>query len=438
MDELRILLVGFPQFEMGFREGSRVISSVEVPSLDDETIKHVKIFPRTDGKKVLRTFDTNPTFYDHQVVILHPSAVTHETLKHNLLGKKDEVESFLEHIDGFLVIPLVGDDVIYSWLPDEVRSETAGKTGERINFNYDHWMFPFVEKAKRHVKFSWRGHLNSTITGLPPKERGNVIGINLLGSPVSWEKRFGKGRVIFLPHFDFVGGKTRDGKRNAELFTRSLIDSLRGQLSGSRAQEAPEWVGRKDYRLGVEEEISKRIQELRQRRGAFAKARDVLWKRGHELTLAAGHVLKEMGFSPVLRKDYTGDIELRERGLHALVRVVDTKGIVDVRDMRHLLDWYVGELGKDGDLKGVLVVNHFRETEPAARSSELSRIRLKHPFSKEVFLLAKDNGLCLMTTTQLFEIFKEFVAGGTNKTEIIRLIKRTNGPMGSYRFKPLK
>jgi len=436
VDELRILLVGFPQFEMGFSEGSRVISSVEVPLREDEAIKHVRIFPRTEGKSVVRTFDSNPTLYDYQIIVFHPSAITKETLNQNLLGKKEEVNSFLSHIEGFVVLPFVGDNELYSWLPDTLVQEVHGKSGERINFNYDHWLFPFVEDAKKHVSFSWKGHMDRTITELSPKEREDIIGINLLGSPVSWESKFGKGRVVFLPHFEFTGGNTRDGKKNAEAFTRKLVDTLREHLSSPQAQEIPEWVSKRKYLFKEELSIAQRIQELNERRSVCALARNVLWKRGYELTSAVEHILKKMGTAPNIRTDYTCDIEIAERGLHALVNVIDTKEGVDTDDMRHLLEWYVGKL--NGDLKGILIVNHFRESEPVERDKALARARAKNPFSKEAAKLAKDNGFCLMTTMQLFEIFKDFSAGGMNKTDFLKLLKRTNGPLGGYKFKPLK
>jgi hypothetical protein len=126
-----------------------------------------------------------------------------------------------------------------------------------------------------------------------------------------------------------------------------------------------------------------------------------------------------MGFDTNLKENEgRQDIEIKFNSFFAIIEAKGLEGYANNNALRQLLDYYVTASENNPDVKGVFIVNHFRDKNPSERGQ---------PFTEAALNLAKNNDFCLLTTIDLFKLYNLFLKHEMQTAQIIDIIKNTKG-----------
>jgi hypothetical protein len=163
------------------------------------------------------------------------------------------------------------------------------------------------------------------------------------------------------------------------------------------------------------EDFQKGSQEYEE----FIKVKNILYLYGNELSIELCNMFEKIGISSTLKEiQKRQDIEILHGDFYGIIEVKGLLKHADVDDIRELLDWWITESKTKPDVKGIFIVNHYRDKEPKLRVT---------PYTPHAIQLAENNKFCLMTTVDLFNIYCDFLIEKINSENIIRAIKNTSG-----------
>ncbi len=366
-------------------------------------------------------FEPNlPTMYDYHIVLISKEAVRY--LRDLLAGKKDDLDSLMRSpFHGTLVVPIIGGDKYYeSWVP--ILDGLKERDGDSLKLNEKHWAYHFMKKYQKN--FTWKAHANYSIVSYDEEQAKRCVATNIADNPIAFEAPLGNGRMLYLPFYNFE----KDGEES--LFLRDLLDCIEDRYKVPKDELIPSWASKSDYRLPSEEEIERNSRMLEQEKTSLIRIKSMLWLDGTELVNSVAHTLSKIGIQcEVKEKEGKHDIEILEPELHAVVEVKGLSGFANHQDMRQLLDWQVEAWKGDESIKGIFVLNDFRDTEPELRQTKMREkiTNSKFPFTREAERIAISNHFCLLTTYQLFQIFKQSTSGKFNKLDFVKKLSNTNG-----------
>lgn len=179
-----------------------------------------------------------------------------------------------------------------------------------------------------------------------------------------------------------------------------------------RTQAKPKWMGK--YSFKEKSDLDKTVEELTSQITEYEMFEKLLYMTDIPLEEAVSFTLDWLDFEEVEhhKEDPDNpDVTFIYEGIKVLVEVEGTTKAADKRKAQQLDGWVTREIEKSNskvsDLQGFLVVNHFREKDPAQREDPLT------PYAKE-FL--KHYRARFFTTHFLFNTVKT-VMGGLSKDE---------------------
>jgi hypothetical protein len=361
-----------------------------------------------------------PTAYDYHIVVVSKEAVGY--VPHLLSAKKDDFAYLMNApFPGILVAPIIGGNHHYSdWVPNIDKLKERG--GDQLKLREKHWLYHILN---RHLKnLSWRAHGELQITSYDDSLAQRFIATNITDNPVSFECPMGNGRTIFLPFYDFGSDELE------AVFLRELLDAIESRYKISDQKAAPSWASKPNYRLPSEDLMNEQAKEIEQAKTVLNQVKSILWLDGIELVNSVAQTLKRLGIRcEVKEKEGRHDIEIQESELHGIMEVKGSSGYPNAEGVRQLLDWHMEAMNQDENVKGIFLVNDFRDIEPDLRRGKML-LTVKdgeYPFTKDVVRVAKNNQFCLLTCYQLFQIFKLYSEGKFVKEAFLRKVKDTNG-----------
>ena len=342
--------------------------------------------------------------------------------KESLSAKKDDLLSLMyAPFPSILVVPIIGGNDNYAdWVPNIDRLK-EGK-GDSLKLREKHWAHQFMRKYQR--TFSWRAHADFSITSYDDQLAKRFIATNIADNPVAFESPLGNGRTIFLPFYNFTSDK------DEITFLRDLLDHIETRYN-SKEKEVPSWASKSDYRLPSEDEMDKQAKAIEQEKATLNQVKSILWLDGVELVNSVAFTLAKLGIRSAIKEaEGRHDIEIMEHPeFHGILEVKGLSTYANHLDMRQLEDWYVETMKDDQNVKGIFVVNDFKEIEPQLRKNRMQE-KIKDtssPFTKEALRIANNNNFCLITTYQLFQIFKLNAVGKYSKSEFLQKLRDTTG-----------
>ncbi|KCZ71910.1 hypothetical protein ANME2D_01966 [Candidatus Methanoperedens nitroreducens] len=289
----------------------------------------------------------------------------------------------------------------YSFLPFKLNNFNTH--GETIEPNLQHPLSTILKK----YKVRWECYFNYG-------NAEHVIGRNMVKLPVSLSIPYSNGYVILMPLFEedkfvqVLNDLLDIIKKN--YFQKNIISS---------STQTPLWVNK--YQINKEINLIKQFEEIKSELHRYNEIRKILYTTGIELTKAVAYVFSELGFK-VIEKEHEGlhDIEAETDKFFSIIEVKGLKGHANVDDLRQLLDHHIEASKQNEDVKGIFILNHYKEDEPSNR---------KEPFSKDAIRLGTKNEFCMMTTIDLFKIYSQYIEGKIKIETIISRIKETKGPL---------
>lgn len=292
----------------------------------------------------------------------------------------------------------------YDWLLS--LFDVTDKTGKSVRFSSDHR----IGKVLRDDDFSWKCIFETDKPHV-------VLANNPSKKAVGLDIKVSNGRLILIPAY-------RDNSRRNKI-ARTVLDVLKRDYLGKKRIRIskPKWISQ--YQLPGEAEAARRLEEAKEAMAGFESAKGVLYLYDKELTEAIQILLEDMGYrAKNLEIEGKFDIEIR---LGEARGVLEAKGLTkhaNATHLRQLMDHYVlerevaNEKNQEADIKGIFVVNHFREEHPDERGE---------PFTREAKNIGERFEFCLMTTVQLHRMYCDWKSGKTNLDEIHNNIWEAKG-----------
>jgi hypothetical protein len=387
----------------------------------DESLTDIRIHSYSAGYNSYRRFEPAvPTAYDYHIVVVSKEAV--DLMKDDLTKKKDDLVSLMSApFRGTLVVPIIGGNRYYDdWVPtiDKLKEST----GDFLKLRERHWAYHFMKKYQE--SFSWKAHSDFSITSYNDSLAQRFIATNLADNPVAFESPMGNGRTIYLPCYNFPDGGEEI------LFLRDLLDCIENRYKVPTGREVPSWGLKPDYRLPTEAGMDEQARSIEKQRTTLNRIKSILWLDGIELVDSVWETFTKLGIRcEVKEKERRHDLEIIEPELHAIVEVKGLSGYANDEPVRQLLDWWTQAAKQDDDVKGVLIVNDFKDIEPKLRQNKLNETikGSKHPFTANAEKIAIGMNFCLLTCNQLFEMVKLDMSGKFDKLGFLRKLKNTKG-----------
>jgi len=337
-----------------------------------------------------RTTDTKVTSYDWLPTgILEATELYRKSdpgTDYELIKKSEELKPYFDCVEGFQKI-----------IEGGVYSESRKK-----------WIF-------RYPEFSNGGFRIRTCDM-------DVIAINpVTKDPIACVIYYQGGSLIFLPQsehdpLNVVYYLFQIGKRYYELNIEE-----RGLFL-----DAPEWIEnyKTEHEKSIEVEISQledSLQKEKSKRSRFQKIDALLYATNKTLEKAVMLVFQDFGLNvekadPGANKDLVVE---DNSGNRLLVEVTGVKGKINSNSRKMAQLWDL-VLEKRSEEKIVLIANTYREKEPAERSGEEN-------FTEKVINLCEKNDICLMTTVDLFNLWKNVREGKKTPEQVIDSVLETNG-----------
>jgi len=378
------------------------------------------------------TWDSLPsdlTVHDYDVAILDFASWCEEggdqqvTVK-NLPDKQQFLELLFSKGSEIIVVGIPGAALSSNakntwWLPcvihiREESGETITVTKEEFQYYFQHvrsWSFYAMEAV---VPEGWYSKVALSLIcpgGRDVRVRTTSIAETRFQKPISFTLHFfayptasssagsllGTGTVIWLPP-------------PTEISPYEAINLVLRKRYGLRFEtEPPNWVQKYKLpsQLPIEDEINDLHQEITEKRRRLEDAtmklqtatrfRELLYEQGESLENVAKDCLRELGakVEDPKRKGHEDGRLIDPTGRRGMLEIKGRTGSIKLTDVRQLDQWARDAIAQeDYDSKGFLISNAYCTKEPSKRSS---------PFPDDCIRSSKQFGLCLLTTSQLFQ-----------------------------------
>jgi len=228
-------------------------------------------------------------------------------------------------------------------------------------------------------------------SGFKENEHSKVLLTTGLDEIIAFSTSIKEGMTICLPQF-----------KDKTIFLRNWLEFW--------ISKKPDWVEKFQYK---------------EKRGLLAKLKTIstieklLYGNDRELRNAVIEAFRFLGFDA--RPTPLGtqqDIDLTYGSFTAIVEVKGLKSHADLDDMRALLDYYDANIAKRPNLKGIFVVNHYREVEPGKKEK---------PYTESALDLARRKGFCLLTSDDLYFAIESAFVNPKLKDAIRQRIMKEKG-----------
>ena len=345
-------------------------------------------------------------------------------------------QEFFEYISGGgIVILFLGPSKSYPWRNSTkflAVSTTSG--GETIVPTPKHWLKNIFKK----YRFVWHCFLepgetlrnqqnlmlltqlmrsNFQLESLENNDVFEIAGTTISGKCVSSVINYGNGKLILLPLVALS---------ETENLIRDLLDGIKNNYFKKKeiAELRPTWIENWNFEPELKlkndiDNITKKFKEISQELEYYKLTKKILYVYGKDLSYSIYSVFKQMGFDTNLKENEgRQDIEIKFNSFFAIIEAKGLKGYANNDALRQLLDYYVTASENNPDVKGVFIVNHFRDKNPLERGQ---------PFSEAALKLAKNNEFCLLTTIDLFKLYNLFLKNEMQTAQIGDIIKNTKG-----------
>lgn len=275
----------------------------------------------------------------------------------------------------------------------------------------------YLEFEPQHSCLSFKAHDN-----LIP------LAVNLDNEPIAFTFKSSKSHSYIIP------SPINDDHLN--LFFNNLTEAV--SRLGTDYEEAPTWT--KDYQLKGMKEYQTKIKEIRvnietlntklssmqNHLNKKVWLRDTLLSRdGEALEKAVEFVFKEIGFAPKPGPTGQEDITFSYAGINFLAEI---KGATSSASEKHIKQLHakltIFHEREKVPSKGVLIINPWRQYPPSERENDSRMI-----FPDAIQSLVSIWEFCLITTIQLFEIYKLHLADTLDKEKLAKNMSNTVGPL---------
>jgi len=300
----------------------------------------------------------------------------------------------------------------YDWIPIE-NLDYQVEYGEGREIKTCNGLNKFNGYLQMHETF-WTAYFENIDTlGIENK----IVGLNDANKPVAIEFHIGKGVINFQPcstHPD----------AGDILLTCTIAFSRK-----TEEKQPPSWISAvtvpnevndltKLAKLGREiSELQNTFDTLNEKTQKETRIKKLLYEKDEALENVVKESFEELGFS-CKKKDDKDWMISAETG-EGILEVTGSESTINIKKFRQLLNYLLDETKESGDeKKAILVANHFSDTPIDTRGA---------PFSKKAIDESKIHSMCLMPTSELFNLVCNFRLGKIAARDAQKRILETTG-----------
>jgi hypothetical protein len=315
----------------------------------------------------------------------------------------------------------------YYWLPAPTGTDygagfVKAASGRHVKVvDYEHPFANYLDARRDDVLY--RASFAEGATGFPG---ARVVGRSAGDTAICIDVPVGGGRVIFVPALPpRLSGSDRGAAAS------HLVAAIRNTLLTSAEGSAPDWVGqvtlpgldasrrRMEDAEAKLDELEAELDEARNEYRATELYRRVLWQEGkYGFELPVREALKLLGLTEYSTPDMPG--RFAYKGDQLMVEAESSTGAVGM-DPHYRLRQRIEERIVDDAReppRGLIVVNGYREIEPARREQEhLDALRVA----------SESMRYCVITASQLFEAVKDKLEGRGDADAFCQKLLTTDG-----------
>ena len=316
----------------------------------------------------------------------------------------------------------------YDWLyrglgSTELFNLTSGRHGTEVNPAESGLESSFADYLELH-SFLWK----TSAAQFKDPAKPVVFATNVDNEAVAFSIKFGEGKAVFLPLC--MASEANDVLMRC---VEAEVNALR-----FRVTEAPLWtekyiipgMGELQEKIAAFEAEIKRLEEEKKRQGQEMEnrraVRDTLLSRnGRILKETIISVFKECGFDAVPGTKERDDILIKAgKNTIALVVVKGTKSSAQEDYATQLDKWASGIFeAEHREPKGILLVNAFQDKDPSERDKAFPNLMIPYCERRQ---------FCLLTTTQLFNMYCDFKRRNITGDEILNQLMSCVGVYEKY------
>ena len=363
--------------------------------------------------------------FDYDVTIVHIERPTHHTIGYFENIPKILQDSRLALKNGRTVICLPGSPTfiprrsnrngppIYDWLKPlglELQ-ENRGSDIRPVGAGRAQAIEDYLKKVPEYHQIVIDPETE------PSKRLAVVNGTQIV---VGLEHRVDNGTLVILPPSDLK-------EPSYFLSMMALMDVARRYYeNGQRhvqAGEPPEWVS--NYMVPEAIELDDQIVQLQEQKSVYDRLAYVLYGTGPELEAGVAILLAHFGLN--VEPTYPGaniDLTAHHPGLNLRfsVEITGSTGTIRKDSSKMSQAWQnIQEragISEEAD-RLLIVANTELHLEPAQRT--------RNSFSREVVQLLGNNGVLLITTTQLYALWKSVHEGNKSAEDVVQGLHRQRG-----------
>jgi hypothetical protein len=375
--------------------------------------------------------------YDDIPVADGPTTSETAGLSDLLRRRRDETERLLAK--GGLVVVFAHPDVPhpsvsgftgahrYYWLPAPAGkdySSTHLKSAGGRHVNVVDWEHPFANylDAKRNDVL----YRVSIAEGPDGFEDARVLARSDGGTAIAVEIPVLAGRVILIPALP-----PRITPNDRSAVASNIVTAIRNTLLESAEGTAPEWVdevslpGLTDARRRLQDAEAKLDEleaELAEARGEYLgieRFRRILWQEGkYGFEFPVRDALLQLGFRQLSSPDQPGHFTFN--GAPVFLEAESSSAAVGMDPHYRLRQRLEARIADDGRTppRGLIVINGFRETDPAEREQQ---------YTNSLRVAAESLHYCVVQAADLFDAMRDKIEGRSDGKDFCELMMNTDG-----------
>lgn len=307
-----------------------------------------------------------------------------------------------------------------------IKVETTKATGKAIEM---------VDKKMKKLFDKYQDNLVYYSFTEDDKCKNKLIKIKATSKIVAWYENIGKGIALFFPDQDFSMLEENAASRKEKEFLNDIYNFMY-ELNETKTSTLPEWT--KSYRT---DEEKNKIKDIKKNENEIIKLekkntkdlsqlssledeKRIFTTDSTELENIVKNIFIGIGLQVIKAGGNEEDLVLTDGTNHLVLEVKGTDGSATEKHTSQTVKWRENYfIDTDIKAKGVLVVNAFKSKELDKR---------QETFPNQLLKSAEHQDLCLMSSIQLYNIYKEYMNGNLNKEDIVNSIINQKGIYDKY------
>ncbi len=389
-----------------------------------------------DGKYIapydveLETSDLNKThlkfsLFDYDVSIIHIVKPDYSTSGYyaNLPKILQDASIALEHGRTVICLPESEDFISEDRGERGMRAfEWLRKLGIEIQDNIGENLKPSgagrVNSIEQYLKTAQKYY--QIVRKPDPNPQTTLAVVDGTNIAVGYQHKIGAGTLVILP-------PPLLEVESYHLSMSRLMDVIRRYYERNQRQifigEVPEWLD--SLRSPTAKALNKEIQKLAIEKSKYDQIEYVVYGTGEQLENSIELLLTEIGLT-VERQPKGANIDLKAKypklGYGFAVEVTGTKGKIQKDSDKIAQSWqYLSERAgtpEEGD-RFIVIANTQYHLDPTKRQAD--------SFTEPVVKLLGDHGVLLITTLQLYELWKEIFENRAKSEDVLKKLHESSG-----------